>query len=625
MVTTSVMRTALFQISRQQQLRCGDTILTSGDDLLKQARKEAEEGELESAAAKLADVADALAKKDNYETASQIYAEAGDLYKRAYKAYECFKALDSATLMLIRLPQTPEVFKQIVELNTKAAKVAEEATEYKKAYDYYFRAKDFTESEEEKKHLNLRAADALENLADLKEDEEDYSEAVSLLRKVGRLYFMADDEELGTRIYDRAVRIARKWADAAKKKGDFLSAGNALAEAAQLMQTRGDSPEATRTMIDAGELYEAAHLYEKAGNIFDAAQEAYKLQRLTSARNQAMYRAAEAYLKLEGKPEVVAPLLVKGGNLFQEVGRVMKAKWAFKRGSELFGELAKKAASEKDTESEKKYLRYQAMCLDRWGQDEDAASLYAQVIDFYLAQAKSEAENGSKEQQAIALEEAAEVLVEANKKSEAEAQITTALQLYVDLAEEATQGEDNEGASKFYSNAAECAIKLGDKEQYSQLHGKASERAEAAAEFYADLGVNELATIWKRTAGREALLTGSSKLIDKAINLLSQSAAGFESANEPTEAFEDLFQVFETRFMHLPDKKRPIKKVIKSMDSIAMAAQDEVMSAMMSIIHSLNTGNHIGALLILQENEEDLLQKSARIRSLIDQSKKVRP
>ena len=45
----------------------------------------------------------------------------------------------------------------------------------------------------------------------------------------------------------------------------------------------------------------------------------------------------------------------------------------------------------------------------------------------------------------------------------------------------------------------------------------------------------------------------------------------------------------------------------------------------MSLIRALNTGNHIGALLILQENEEDLLDKEKRIRAMIDQSKIVRP
>jgi len=598
--------------------------LTSEDDLLNQARKEVEEGDPEEGAKKLITVADMVAKRGDYQEAARLYVEAGEVFRKKYLAYECFNALDAATLMLIRLPQSPEVFQEIVQINQTAAQVAEEATEYKRAYDYYFRAKDFTESEEKKRELNIKAADALENLADLKEEEGDFPETVSLLRKVGRLYFMADDHELGERIYDRAVRVARRWADEAKEKGDFLSAGNALAEAAQIMQTRGDSPEATRTMMDAGDLYEAAGLYEKAGNIFDAAQEALKLQRLTSARRQAMIKAAEAYLKLEGKPEVIAPLLVKGGNLFQEAGRVMKAKWAFKRANELFGDLAAKACKENDTESEKKYLRYQAMCLDKWGQKDKATDLYDQVIEFYLEQAKREEEQGNKEQQAVALEEAAEVLIEASRDDEAGIQIQRAIDLYIEIAEESGQSGDNEGASKFFSRAADCAKKLGNMEEFHSLHAKASERAVAAAEFYASIDVPELSTIWKRTAGREALLAGSKKLIEKAITLLTESAEGFETVNEPKEAFEDLFTVFETRFMHLPKKKRPIKKIIKMMDRIAMSEQDEIMTALLGIVHALNTGNHIGALLILQENEEDLLQKSDRIRALIEQSKTVR-
>ncbi|MFW9807189.1 MAG: hypothetical protein ACFFFK_10720, partial [Candidatus Thorarchaeota archaeon] len=71
--------------------------------------------------------------------------------------------------------------------------------------------------------------------------------------------------------------------------------------------------------------------------------------------------------------------------------------------------------------------------------------------------------------------------------------------------------------------------------------------------------------------------------------------------------------------------RRPIKAVIKQMDEISMTTQNEVMLALMSIIRALNTGNHIGALLMLQENEEALLDKAKRIRVLIEQSKKVRP
>jgi hypothetical protein len=90
------------------------------------------------------------------------------------------------------------------------------------------------------------------------------------------------------------------------------------------------------------------------------------------------------------------------------------------------------------------------------------------------------------------------------------------------------------------------------------------------------------------------------------------------------EAFEDLFVVFEARFQHYSDKKGPINQTIKTMDEIAKSCQDDVMTALVSLIRAMNEGNHIGALLILQENEEDLLAKADRIRKLIDYSKKVR-
>ncbi|GAH31859.1 unnamed protein product, partial [marine sediment metagenome] len=88
--------------------------------------------------------------------------------------------------------------------------------------------------------------------------------------------------------------------------------------------------------------------------------------------------------------------------------------------------------------------------------------------------------------------------------------------------------------------------------------------------------------------------------------------------------FEDIFTVFETRFMHLPDKKRPISKSVKRMNEIASSTQDEILVAIASLARALNSGNHIGALMILQENEEDLLPKADRIRNLIAQSKVVR-
>lgn len=153
----------------------------------------------------------------------------------------------------------------------------------------------------------------------------------------------------------------------------------------------------------------------------------------------------------------------------------------------------------------------------------------------------------------------------------------------------------------------------------------ASEKAESAAEYYEELGVPELATIWLRTAGKEALVTESPKMIEKSIELLTKSAEGFRGVNEHNEAFEDLFTVFETRFLHYAKKLRPIKATIKLMDEAAATVQDEVMIAIVTLVRALNTGNHIGALLILQENEEDMLDKADRIRKLIEHSKKVRP
>jgi tetratricopeptide (TPR) repeat protein len=598
--------------------------LTSDDDLLKEARNALEEGNKEVGAKLLLAAAGRLAEKNEYEQAAKIYEEAAINYRDIYEANESFKAFDSATLMLIRLPQGPEVYQEIVRLNKSAAKIAEDAEEFKKAADFYFRAQDFAEKSEEKSELSIRAADALENLADTKEEEEEFAEAVSLLRKVSRLYYTGGDDELGERINDRAARLARRWANLAKEKGDFLAAGNALAEAAQIMDT-GENTEAARIMMEAGELYEAAELFEKAGNIYDAAQESYKLQRLTSARNQAMSKAAEAYLKTQGSAEAVAPLLVKGGNMFLEIGRPMKAKWAFKRGNDLFAELAEKAKAQQDIESEMKYYRFQAMCLEKWGEREESEQLYKQVIDHYLLEASKEEDAGNKEIQALSLEEAAEVLNESGNEIEAKGQLERALELYVELADESSTSGDPEGGSKLYSKAAECAKKLGDSERYESFHWMASEKAESAAEYYQELGVPELSTIWIRTAGMEALLTNSNEMIEKAIELLTKSGEGFKEANELTEAFEDFFTVFETRFMHYPKKRRPVKVAIKEMDEIAMTTKDEVMLALVSLIRDMNAGNHIGALLQLQENEEALLDKEKRIRVLIEQSKKVRP
>ncbi len=599
--------------------------MASDEDILKEARNALEEGNREVGAKLFLAAASRLATKMEYEKAAKIYEEGALIYRDLYEADECFKSLDNATLMLIRLPQGPEIYKEIVRINKTAAKIAEEATEYKKAADYYLRAQDFAVDDKEKAELSIKTADALEILADAREEEKDFAETIGLLRKVSRLYYTAGDDELGNRISDRTVKVARRWANLSKGSGDYISAGNALAEAAQIMETKGESPEATRTMMEAGEFYEAAELFEKAGNIYDAAQEAYKLQRLTSARNQAISKAAEAYLKAQGAPEAVAPLLVKAGNMFKEISRPMKAKWAFLNANELFGELAKKAKTQNDTESEMKYLRFQAMCLLNWGQDDVASEIYVKVISHYLNEAKTEEKDGNKERQAITLEEAAEVLRESGRVTEAMGHLEHALELYIQLADEASTSGDPESGSRLYTKAAECAIKLDDKERHDSFHWMASEKAENAAEYYQELGVPELATIWLRTAGLEALLTDSSEMIEKSIELLSKSAEGFREANELREAFEDLFTVFETRFLHYADSKKPIKSTINIMNEVAATTQDEVLIAIVALVRALNAGNHIGALLILQENEEDMLDKAYRIRRLIQHSKKVRP
>jgi len=60
------------------------------------------------------------------------------------------------------------------------------------------------------------------------------------------------------------------------------------------------------------------------------------------------------------------------------------------------------------------------------------------------------------------------------------------------------------------------------------------------------------------------------------------------------------------------------------MDELATITQDEIMIAIVALVRALNSGNHISALLILQENEEDMLDKAEKIRRLVNHSKKVR-
>ncbi|MFW9846263.1 MAG: hypothetical protein ACFFD6_05925 [Candidatus Thorarchaeota archaeon] len=596
--------------------------MTSVDELLLQAKSALQEGRREAGAKLLDEAATEFASQGVNDKAAILYERAGLIYREVYLAYESFKAFENATLMLIRQPATPEIHRKIVELNANAGNTAEESTEYKKAADFFFRAADFEADEKKKAQLTLKAADALENLADIREEEGDLESAVSLLKKVGRLFYTCYEDELGKRINDRAARISQKWAQNSRKEGDLLSAGNALAEAAQVMQAEGESPEATRLMMEAGELYEAVGLYEKAGNIYDAAQESYQMLRQTSARKTAITKAAEAYMKMEGKPEVLAPLLVKAGNLFLENGLDVKAKWAFKRGSELFAILAEKAGKDEDIESEKRYLRFQAMCLKNWGRAEEAEAIYSDAVYYYLGQA--EAQSNNKEAHAIALEAAAEVLLEAGKPEESQTHLKRALEMYIELGEEFASSEQLDESSRLYSKAAECAKRLGDEERNIEYHEVASERAESAAESYREMGVIELATIWMRTAGNEALKTGKSELVDRALELLNQSARGFRDIDEMSDAFEDFFTVFEVLFLNYPDNREEIFKILSEMDEISRTTQDFKMESMMNVLHPLDKGNPTAALLALQEREEELLPELERLRALVEQSKKVR-
>ncbi|MHA1588355.1 MAG: hypothetical protein ACTSV9_06220 [Candidatus Thorarchaeota archaeon] len=595
--------------------------MTTQKNLLEQADARLEAGDKVAAAEIFTQAAKSFESERMYKEAAQTYEKAGTIYRGLHRGDESLSAFDQATLMLVRQVSSPEVHREIVRVNIQAAKVAEDAMEYKKAADFYFRAADFAEMEPEKQGFTIAAADALENLADTYEEAKAFDKAITLLRKVGGLYHASGDEELGSRINDRAIKMSLRWSEEAKKKHDFLSAGNALAEVAQIMHSEGDSPEAIRMMMEAGNLYERSDLFEKAGNIYDAAQEAYKLQRLTSARKQAIMKAAEAYMKMDGKQEIVAPLLVKAGNMLSEIGSDMKAKWALKRANELFGQLAERAAAERDSQSEMSYLRYQAMCLKTWGKAEQAEEIYKTVISYFLGQAKADVESENKEFQAQSLEEAADVLEEAGQSTEAKGHLERALEIYVQLADEcSTQGEADEG-SKYYSKAADCAFKLGDEERTASFHLIASDKAVAAAKFYEDLGVPELAAVWVRTAGTEALKTNEIEMIEKAIELLNKSAASFKGINEPRDAFEDLLVVFETLYDRFPRRTDDISRVIKKMDDLAMTTRDDAMTSIMSILHAVESGSHIGALLILQENEEDLLSKRDRLHELVETAK----
>lgn len=564
----------------------------------------------------LTQVAESLSAKKAHENAARTFEKAGLLARDLNRLDNCLELIEKATLMYMR--QGAEDFHpEIVRLNTLAADIAYKSGEFGKAADFYFRAVDY-EDEEKQNSITLKVIDSLENLADTKEEEGKLKETVGLLKKISRLYYSVDDEELGTRINDRAIRVAQRWADLSREKKDYLAAGNALAELAQIMQAKDEFVEAAKIMMDAGEFYESINLFEKAGNIYDAAQEVYRFERLTSAKNQAMMKAAEAYLKMEGKAEVLAPLLVKAGDMFTEVNSPAKAKWAFHRANELFEELAENAADALDIESEKTYLRYRAMCLKKWGSVDEADEIYNDVIQHYLEEAKKEEAADNKELQALSLESAASVLSEAGREEEASVHREKAVELYIQLADSNAEADSPEESSRFYTKAAECAGSLGNAERRESFHWIASEKAEEAAKFYEELEIFELATVWTRTAGREALHIDKQDTRDHATELLEKSAQGFKNVGETKEAFEDLFTIYETIFTYQrKGNKRKLNGIVKDMDEISRSTRDEEMLATMPVLHAIQKDKYIAALLALQEREDELLHRRQRLRNLI--------
>ncbi len=591
-------------------------MVVTDKEKLQKAMQAIKDDKKELALRLLTQVAESFSAKNMHDKAARIFEKAGLLARDIDLTDEALGLVEKATVEHMR-KASDVIHTEIVRLNLLAAEIAMTAKNYGAAAEYCFRAVDFA-SDDEKDKITLKAVEALESLADRREEEGKLKDTIGLVKKVSRLYYSLGDEELGARVNDRALRTAFRWAEIAKQEGNHLEVGNALGEAAQILQSGDEFVEAARQMIDAGEQYEAVHLYEKAGNIYDAAQEVFLLERLTSARNQAMFKAAEAYVKMDGKPEVVAPLMVKAGDMFSELNSEMKARWAYKRANELFEELANKAAEDQDVESEKMYLRYQAMCLKKWGNEEEAEEIYNDVIGFFLNEAKSEEQNENKELEAASLEAAADTLVEAERNDEARIHRERAIELYVELADmNAASGTPDE-SSRFYSKAAESAGKLGDLKRKESFHWIASEKAEEASKLYEDLDVQELATVWTRTAGLEALNVDQDEMRDKGTDLLEKSAQGFKSAGEQEEAFEDLFTVYETIFKFGKDDSRArLDAVVKEMDDIAKRSKDEKLLATIGVIHAVQKDKYIAALLALQEKEEELLDRRDTLRAII--------
>jgi hypothetical protein len=132
------------------------------------------------------------------------------------------------------------------------------------------------------------------------------------------------------------------------------------------------------------------------------------------------------------------------------------------------------------------------------------------------------------------------------------------------------------------------------------------------------MGLKELSTIWKRTSAEEALKTHNTDMVDRAIDLLKESAKEFRETGELKEAFEDLYTIFSTVYIRKPKERPNLDAIVEQMNDIAIDERDLYYSSMVNVIRAVNKSDKIGALLAFQEQEDELIGKRESLRSLIE-------
>ncbi len=130
--------------------------------------------------------------------------------------------------------------------------------------------------------------------------------------------------------------------------------------------------------------------------------------------------------------------------------------------------------------------------------------------------------------------------------------------------------------------------------------------------------IHELATVWTRTAGLEALQINNQDTLERATRLLEKSAREFLSIGEEKEAFNDLFMVYSTIYSwKQPESSDHLDEIMSQLEEIARITKDEEVQATMAVVRELQRGKYIAALLALQEREDDLLSRRDKLRELI--------